>query len=279
MSKDIAIPDYLKAMMAEGTVEDTTAEMDVATGGVPRISTKGKVFRFKEGEDEEKHGQEFNGVIIGMNPERGLAHTFYIDGYSPDSSDPPDCSSMNGTEPDHWITSPQHENCIKCPQAIWGSAKSMSGGKAKACKDSKQLYIAKGEEFSKDAENCKLWLMSVTVNSLKAFSNYGKLLATKGIPGPQFAVTKFKFDEDASVPKLEFHLMGMLGEKHGPTAHKRSKAKEWVSGAPALENKKESKRALPEQPTVEDDGEDDIPFDGGTGSVEEKSVDDLLSDW
>ena len=221
MSKDIVIPDYLKAMMDDGSVESTTAEMDVATGGVPRISTKGKVFRFKEGEDEDKQGQEFTGIIIGMNPERGLAHTFYIDGYSPDSNDPPDCSSTDGVNPDHWINDPQHDNCMKCPNQVWGSAKSMSGGKAKACKDTKQLYIAKAKDFSEDSKGCKLWLMSVTVNSLKNFSNYGKLLSSKGIPGPQFAVTKFSFDEDASVPKLEFELVGMLGEKHGPDAHKR----------------------------------------------------------
>jgi len=276
MSKDIVIPDYLKDMMAEGTVVNTTQDMEVATGGVPRISTKGKVFRFKEGEDETKEGQEINVIIIGLSPERGLAHTFYIDGYSPDSNDPPDCSSMDGVNPDHWINEPQHENCIKCPNQIWGSAKSMSGGKAKACKDSKHIYVAKAKDFSADADNCKLWLMTITVNSLKAFTNYGKLLASKGIPGPQFAVTKIYFDEDASVPKLEFDLMGMLGEKHGPTAHKRSQAKEWDSGGLALENKSkgESKRALPKV----DEEDDDIPFEKESAS-DDKDVDSLLNDW
>lgn len=277
MSKEIQIPDYLKEMISEGSVESGTSAMDTGMNGGPRISTRGKVFRFRDGDSEEKHGQEIDVVIIGINPARGLSHTFYAEGYSPDSSDPPDCSSMNGVTPDSWISSPKSDTCARCSNQVWGSAKSMTGKKAKACKDSKQLYIARAEEFSKDAENCKLWLISVTVNSLKSLSNYGKLLASKGIPGPQFCVTKLYFNEDESVPKLEFKLIGILGEKHGPIAHKRFTDKEWDTQSTLfLEHSSESKYALPSDSRKSEAPDND---DFGEGPDVSVSVDDLLGNW
>jgi len=238
MSKEIEIPDYLKEMMDSGSAKNDQESMEVASGGVPRLTTKGKTFRFKEGDEEVKSGQSIDIVIMGMCPERGLSHTFYKDGYTPDASSPPDCSSMNGIEPDSWIQSPEHINCIKCPNQIWGSAVSMSGGKAKACKDSKQLYVAKAEDFSKDPINCTLYLLNVTINSLKAFSNYGKELSRAGIPSPCFVITNIEFDDEASVPKLLFRMLGILNKDLGPVANERSKEKEW-----------DSKIALPQQPS------------------------------
>jgi len=270
MSQEIAIPDYLKDMMADGTVVNTVQEMDVASGGVPRLTTKGKVFRFKEGEDEEKVGQEVKGIIVGMNPPIGLSHTFYREGYTPDSNSPPDCSSSNGQEPDNWIQNPEHTQCIKCPQQVWGSAVSMSGGKAKACKDTKQLFIAKAADFAKDPENCTLWLLSVTINSLKNFSTYGKVLAKAGVPGPEFVITEISFDEEASVPKLEFKMLGILNEKLGKVAYKRSDAKEWDSGL-----------SLPRPPAKSDKGAPRLSEPKPETKAEpiQEDLDELIGNW
>ncbi len=273
-SKEIAVPDYLKSMMADGTVQDQTASMQDGAGSVPRLTTKGKTFRFKNGDEEVKAGQSVDVVIVGMNPLHGHAHTYYRDGYTPDASSPPDCSSYDGQFPDPWISNPEHSNCSKCPQQVWGSASSMSGGKAKACKDHKQIFVAKAAEFAKDPDNCTLYLAQVTVNSLKAFGNYGKELASKGFPGPQFVITRLTFDDEASVPKLEFECLGALNEKLGMASHARNTKSEWVRlpttpSAPKLENK----RVLPKTTDLiassgKDDDED--------GTVD---VNDMIKNW
>jgi hypothetical protein len=263
---DIAIPEYMRKMMAEGSAVSNLDGTNVASSGVPRISTKGKLFRLKEGDVETKAGQSINVIIIGMNPEGPkLAHTYYADGYTPDASEPPNCSSYNGSEPDNWIVKPQSKSCFTCPQAVWGSAKSMSGGKSKACKDSKHLYVAMAEEFSKDPENAKLWLLQVTVNSLKNFSNYGKVLQTKGIPGTQFCITTISFNEEASVPQLEFAMVGLLDEKHGKAANDKATKSEWKQIS--LPSSGPSNRTL------------EAPEPKVTQTDDKSSLNDLVDEW
>ena len=276
MSNEIQVPDYLREMMDAGQVENTAAQMDVAAGGVPRLTTKGKVFRFKEGEEEVKAGQQVDVIIVGMHPVMGLSHTYYIDGYTDGSNAPPDCSSMNGVTPDNWITNPQHSNCAKCPNQIWGSAKSMSGGKAKACRDSKQLYLAKASDFKSDPINCTLYLLQVTVNSLKSFSAYGKQLVAMGFPGPQFVLTRIMMDEEASVPKLEFECLGALNKEMGVASYQRSEKKEWDSQAslppPGAYN---NKRALPQS---EPEPEEETVVEQ-TANLDSADVDSLIDNW
>lgn len=276
MSTELVVPDYLKAMMAEGTVADTTAQMQSDSGGVPRLTTKGKTFRFKEGEDEVKAGQEVDVVIVGMNPEVGLAHTWYKDAYNPNSSEPPDCSSQNGVTPDSWIQNPQSDKCAGCPMQVWGSAVSMSGGKAKACRDSRQLLVARAQDFGQDPSSCTLYLMQVTVNSLRAYSNFGKELAAAGFPGPQFVVTRMSMDEESSVPKIEFAIVGPLSEDLGKTSWTRSQKKEWAVTQTALPQGNNS-RALPKPDHNVEEG------DPGPSQVEapldDVDVNNLIDNW
>lgn len=292
MSNEVAIPDYLRDMMAEGTVQSTLASMETGAGGVPRVTTKGKIFRFKEGENEEKAGQSIKVIILGVNPEQGLSHTYYKDGYSPDSSDPPDCSSMNGVVPDNWIATPVSKTCAGCPNQVWGSAKSMSGGKAKACRDSKQIYLAKAKDFASDPDECTVYLMTVTVNSLKNFSTFGKELAAKGLPGPQFVITEIYMDEESSVPMTHYKILGVLNETLGPKSHQRSVKKEWESLSQALPAPSStSNKSLPQHP--DDDESEVLPEEDTKPKTKAKvdenvidndddddvNVDDLINDW
>jgi hypothetical protein len=115
------------------------------------------------------------------------------------------------------------------------------------------------------------------VNSLKAFGNYGKELAAKGIPGPQFVITRITFDDEASVPKLEFQMIGILNEKLGKASHIRCDKREWeaVKMLPSPSAGNQSRRALPQHP-VEDDDDDNT---GSTASADAKSVDELIDGW
>lgn len=210
MSQNLVIPAYLQAMLANNEVQSNIEGTAVASDGILRISTKGKVFRFKEGDEETKKGQAIDVIIVGMTPEFGLSHTFYAEGYTPDASAPPDCSSASGKEPDHWIASPQSKSCLTCPKAVWGSAKSMSGGKSKACKDSKVLHVIEASDVQADK---KVWMLSVTVNSLKNFTHFGKELAAKGIPSTALVFTRISMNDEASVPQLEFTILGIINEE------------------------------------------------------------------
>lgn len=276
MSKnEVVIPAYLAAMMDKGEAKNDIASSDVASGGVPRLTTKGKTFRFKQGEDEVKAGQSVDLIIVGMSPERGLAHTYYADGYTPDASSPPDCSSGNGVNPDNWVENPEANLCAKCPQAVWGSAVSMSGGKAKACKDSKHLYVARAEDFTKNPEEATLYILSVTVNSLKAFANYGKEIAKIGLPSMCFAITRVIFDDEASVPKLEFEMLGLLNKELGTVSNARNKEAEWDNGLSLPPPTGTNKRALPTPAASADEVIEDAIMDANA----DVTSDDLLEQW
>src|SRR6202007_2206683 len=56
--------------------------------------------------------------------------------WTPDSNDPPDCWSANGTGPSIEAINPQSPTCAACPQNVRGSRISkMSGASIKACRD------------------------------------------------------------------------------------------------------------------------------------------------
>lgn len=281
MSNELAIPDYLKDMMATSDAPQTA---DMVSGGVatPRISLKGKIFRFKESGDEiEKIKENLDVVIVGVMPLHGTSKTFYAGEYNPDSSDPPDCSSMSGVEPDSWVSSPINKLCATCPNNRFGSALSMSGKKSKACRDSRRLYVIKASDM-KDEEP-KVWLLNVTVSSLKPLNVYSKELAKSGITTPSVVVTRLNFDDDADFPMLTFKALGTLNEPMAKISLKIAADSEWdmpqsaVSAAigndkqamPAIEDKVEPAKTEPAKTEVKDKPKREASDD----------VDSILETW
>lgn len=255
-TKEIVLPDYLKDMLDDSEMQSPESLIS-ATSSVPRVSLKGSKFRFiVDGEEISRTADSIHVVIIGVEPERAMCKTWYKDGYQPDSSDPPDCSSSDGVRPDPWVATPQSDLCAKCEKNAWGSAKSMSGGKAKACRDSKRLIIAVGKELAADPKECTLYILNVTVVSLKSLSQYGKLLVANRVPMAA-AITTISFDEDADHPKLEFEFKGVLKEKMGKAALARAALKEWKEfSGPALEGPEKTKQ-LEHDKDDEDEDDDD----------------------
>jgi hypothetical protein len=224
-SKALAIPDYLKG------VQTSTNEMSSGiTTSVPRVSLKGRRFRFVDGEEEIKVEGPVDVVILGVEPRDGLSKTWYEKAYNPSSNDPPDCSSWDGVRPDSWVNKPQSRLCADCPQAQWGSAKSMSGKKAKACKESKRLIIA----LADNVEGTQ-YVLTVTISSLKALSTYGKWLAQNQLPFSA-VVTTLSF-VDADFPELEFEFKEFLEEEDGKMAMSIAQERPWdsmINSGPAL---------------------------------------------
>lgn len=221
MSNDLTqVPDYLKQYMDA----DATAGLDAAatsSSSVPRISTRGRQFRFVEnGEEVFKTAGPVNVVILGVEPEgRGFIKTFYIKAYAgADSSDPPDCSSMDGILPAPWINNPQHVNCAECPKNAFGSAKGLSGKPSKACKDSKRIWVKRADKL-----DGPIYGMNITVSSLPAFAEYGRKLKANNVPF-HLAVTQLTM-ADAEYPQVQFDIVGYAKQEDVPAlvddAHKK----------------------------------------------------------
>ena len=268
MSKEetnsIKVPAYL-----QGAQTQDASTMVSKTDSTPRISLKGQVFRFKDGGEEVKKTKgPLDVVILGVEPMSGLSKTFYMDGYQPDSTDPPDCSSWDGVKPDAWCDSPQSDYCSSCPQSKWGSAKSMSGGKAKACKESKRLIVVEADDV-----DGTYYVLTVTISSLKALSAYGKWLAANNLPFSAI-VTELDF-EDADFPQLIFKFKKFLEEEDGLKAIAISNKREWYEGdtqkAIAGGNVNTGTAALPEKAEPK--------LDKKKKAAPAKSTDELLDTW
>ena len=204
MSNEVVIPDYLKKFMETSTSKDADS-MASASVSVPRISLKGKKFQFINGDDESKKTEDIHVIILGVDPEGGrMIKTFYANGYNPNDTSPPDCSSSNGIAPDNWVQNPVSTNCAGCDKNRFGSATSPSGKKTKACRDAKRLWVVKADEVGET-----VYGLNVPVTSLKAMAEYGKEIREAGIP-LSAVITRVYMDEESEFPQIHFQRIGFL---------------------------------------------------------------------
>jgi len=278
MAKELALPDWLKEKIDQGEVKADADKVVSTVESVPRVSLKNRRFNFIEGgEVVMKTADPIPVVIVGVQPEQGMAKTYYQDGYQPGDSSPPDCSSFDGVRPDNWITAPVNDVCATCPQNKWGSAESMSGGKAKACRDSKRLIIVNAKNIAKSTE----YTINVTVSSLKNLSNYGKDLAKKGIP-LETVITIIGIEEDSDFAQLNFTAAGVLNEEQGMLAIQRANDRDWESGD-QLEHQTSSAPKLSDQsqpaPPQPEASAPAPETQTAAESKTEEDMEDLLSSW
>jgi len=247
----MALSKKVQEMLAAARVT-STEEMEGLGSGVPRISLKKSRFTLKNGADEEKMGEELDIVILNISPAHGFVHTYYEEGYSPGVAEAPDCVSLDGISPLSTSANPVSDRCVTCPMQVWGSAKSMSGGKAKACKDSKHLYAKLADQL--DDPDAPIYLLNVTILSLKAFGRYGKELAKDDIPSPVLVITHLEFDDNQSVPVLTFKSLGIMDDDNCELAIEQSAAHGKELQLALASNKPPAQKAIasePEQTTSE----------------------------
>jgi len=269
----VTVPEYLKAFMSRPNTEaDSLASSSIS---IPRVSLRGRKFRLIEGGEEiRKPAEELNAVILAVEPGPGLfIKTFYDGNYNSGDSYPPTCTSSDGVRPDSWVTTPQSNRCQTCPKNQFGSATSRSGKKAKACKDSKRVWLVLPEDI-----DGTVFAMGIPVTSLKNVSEYGRELKTNGYP-ISAVITQITM-EDSEFPMLEFKRLGFLDEKTGKAAIARNIARDWnigsASSAPMLEDHHDTPKALPsvKDAMVSADASitDSKPAAG-------KSADEVLGNW
>lgn len=277
MSNELQVPDYLKGIVE--TQQSDASALQGTVSSVPRISLKGQKFSFIiDGDVEDKTRDPINVVIMGVQPDmpRLMCKTYYADGYNPEDSGPPDCSSSDGIKPDEWVSAPVSTSCATCEMNKWGSAISkMTQKKAKACRDSKRLYVVKADEI----QNGTIFILNVTVSSLKALSEYGKYVGSHNIPLSAI-VTKISMDEDSDFPRIDFEMLGFLNEANGTVAMERSSKKEWDSNPkPALESSQENKPSLTDQRSEQEPVEAKQENSDGKDAPVIKDIDDILDQW
>ena len=267
--QELAIPEHLKKFLSNSQASTDADAMASASISIPRISLKGRKFRLIEGGEEiRKPADELYVIILAVEPGTGLmAKTYYSKGYQSGDSSPPDCSSSNGVTPDPWISSPVHNKCNGCPMNVFGSAKSRNGGKAKACKDSKRLWVVEPDRI-----DGTVYSLGVPVTSLKAMAEYGALLKTNGIPTAA-VITKLSM-KDTEFPELLFDFVGVLDEKPMEQALLRNEQKDWDlhQSGPLLEHKPSGPMEAPgaqqllEASKSEDAAKTDMSADEATGA-------------
>ena len=214
------MPEYMKQFLAQANAD--TNSLVSSSISVPRLSYRGKRWRFiVEGEEEIVKELEVKVVIVGVEPEAGrFVKTFYAATYAAGDSAPPDCSSSNGIAPDVWVSMPQAQRCQLCPKNVFGSAASRTGGKAKACHDSKRLWVVRPDDFE------MVYGLNVPVMTLKNLAAYGKYIASNNLP-LALVITELSMDDEAEFPKLCFKHVGFIDQAHTQEAMDLNQKRPW----------------------------------------------------
>jgi len=276
MGNELNVPDYLKG---QRTGSSDTASAISASMSVPRLSLRGKVFRYIEnGEEIKKQQLETTVVILGVEPEPGrMIKTYYEKGYTPGNTDPPDCASHDGIAPSPWVNKKQSDFCNICKWNQFGSATSPTGKPTKKCRDAKQLWLLRTDD-PQGFEGVQYGL-NVSVSSLKAFSDYGRKLEANGVGFPD-VVTKLTF-VDSEFPQLNFEVDSFVPKESIPITRQLNAARPWkmltsLSLAAPSDSGSHSAVQLPGMttaPVVMTSPGSPPPADDG------KSVDDVLNKW
>lgn len=274
MSTELVIPEHLKQYQTSNTSNDASS-LASASISIPRISLRGRKFRLIEGGEEiQKPSDELLCVILAVEPGPGLFTKTYYEGvYQSGDSSPPTCASSDGIAPDPWVTSPQAAKCSACSKNVFGSATSRTGKKAKACRDSKRLWVS-----LPDNVGGTVFALGVPVTSLKAVSELGRKIQSHGIPLAS-AIVKITM-EDSEFPQLMFEVAGFLPPADFTQALERSNTRDWdlrgASSGPMIEGPVAAKpQAQALAASIEAGG----AVEQGERPVGDAKVDDVVGGW
>jgi hypothetical protein len=186
---------------------------DLSTGvgmGFPYCSIKGKNFHIIDGGESELQMTPGTNMpaqyldVVLIRAARAISKTFYLQGYTDDAHEQPDCFSNDGIVPDPQSPAKQCESCALCPQNQWGSRASADfESKGKACQDARRVAFSTVDFIGEPM------LLRVPPTSLKGLAEYGNTLAKKGAPY-QSVVTRMFFDHTVAYPKLLFQAVRFL---------------------------------------------------------------------
>lgn len=301
----IELPEHLRtgplADAARQSLQDA-ASMASASNAIPRVSLRGREFRFVEnGEEVYKARDETPVVILGIEPAGALMiKTWYKDGYKPGAKEPPTCSSDDGVAPAPWVTERQSQTCAACPKNRFDSATSPNGKPTKACRDSKRAWIKRmDDKETRPFADRPLFGLGITVASLKAFSDHGRKLTQLG-QGPAVCITKLKM-LDTEFPQLEFEIQAWLDAPTTKLSLETAQSRPWkafTAASLALSMGEEGRTraqlpmsGAPELPAhlrqgggqqiseVVETSPEKVISEGEKPAVNAKAIDDAVGNW
>ena len=190
MSKELAVQEKKYLANGNGMAESYAEEMDGLPSGFERIKIPaggGIAYEVPGGDPESPDTvKEFKAVILYHHP----INTYYKEKYD-GSNNPPDCGSMDGRtgiNQDGEIS-----ECAKCPFSKFGSDE---GGKGKACKQKRRLYLVREGEMLPT-------IMTLPTGSLGEYSKYIMRLLNKGKKSNQ-VVTKFSLKKAQNATGINY---------------------------------------------------------------------------
>lgn len=238
MNRDILPANYEQELAKE------VAEIQkrIAAPAGDRIRTNGsKNFILPDGSE----GTSLTCVIVDFVS----ANMYYDSPFQKDTPGAPACFAI-GLEPSTLAPSDkspakQNDTCAPCPQNQFGSAP--TGGKGKACRNTRQLAIvaAPAEAGVVNDQQGPVWLLSVPPTSLRAFDAYvNRLRLSKTIPSA--VVTEITMDPSITFTNLQFNAVRALAPEELPTyMGRRPEAKDRLTQEPDVSQYQPPRRAAP----------------------------------
>lgn len=203
------LPAHLKQL---SVVDDDDSWESGTASGFPVLSTKGKVFHVKRGDDvelvtkpDDDEEAETRLKVIILKTNKGVSRTYYEDAYEEGSDDPPTCYSNDGITPAADAEDRQCKTCAACPHSQWGSRITEAGKKGKACSEVKRLAVSQWLYPNEPM------LLRIPPTSLKNWDNYTKMIRKRGVH-PTHVVTEIRFDPSVSHQVLQFKVVGFVTE-------------------------------------------------------------------
>lgn len=233
---ELALPAHLQnnEEAAKRALQDAQS-MSSSSNSIPRISLRGREFRFNvNGEEIKKVRDKIRVVILGVEPDgKNMIKTWYKGGYVSGAKEPPTCSSDDGIRPSGYVQDKQSPTCGQCPKNQFGSATSPSGKATKACRDSKRIWVVEAETFkdgkwepvAEPLEDRTQYGLNVTVASLKSFAELGRSLAGYG-QSPCVAISELEM-QDKEYPELAFKLVNWLDAVSTPKSLEINTKRPW----------------------------------------------------
>lgn len=211
MSNDLIVkdrPSFLPTVAP--TSGAVMAEFMEGLGGntvdMPVLSMRGKEFRLRrDGQEVSLKTQLLDVILVGSRGNN--SRRFYEGQYVRGEVKAPTCASADGIKPDANVQDKQSDTCATCPQNVWGSKRSASGGKGKACDDYRRVLV-----FIPSKNILKPVVLDIAATSLRKrkdetgpemqLREYLRALGRHGIE-PYQCVTTLGFTDD-EYPRLVF---------------------------------------------------------------------------
>lgn len=132
-----------------------------------------------------------------------ITKAWYANGYTPGSTDAPDCFSLDAKVPAPGCAQPQSTNCATCKKNAFGS--NTQTGRGKACADRKMVVLVW------EGEPDTLMTMNFPTMSMNALKSLDIKMREANIP-LQAVLVEMSFDPMFTYPVLKLNPVGFVDE-------------------------------------------------------------------